>query len=177
MGRNIRTAIPILPQNLMPKWPKHKEVQQNDAKLKHKSKFYFDRRHNTSSLPLLGPGDPVRLKTDKQKTWNQMGTVADADHDRRSYLVSTPEGEYVRNRKHLQLLPNAETDCDASKSKPETPTEPQTPQLPQTSESVKTPVKTPIKELSKPETTKTESRHSSGRISKKPDWLKDFVTN
>ena len=91
MGRNIRTAIPILPQNLMPKWPKHKEVQQSDAKLKYKSKFYFDRRHSTNSLPLLGRGDPVCLKTDKQKTWNQMGTVADADPDRRSYLVFIPK--------------------------------------------------------------------------------------
>ena len=74
-----------------------------------------------------------------------MGTVANANPDLRSYLVSTPKGEYVRSRKHLQLLPNAETDCDVSKSKAETPTEPQTPQLPQTSKSVEMPAKTPIK--------------------------------
>lgn len=113
IGRNIRTAVPVLSYTLNPKWPKRNEVQRRDAAVKSKSKFYFDRRYNTSSLPTLSPGDPIRIKTDKQKTWKQSGTVTNADADRRSYVVSTPDGDYVRNRRHLQLLPVANPEPDS----------------------------------------------------------------
>lgn len=176
MGRNIRTAVPVLPQTLNPKWPSNKEVQRSDANLKSKSKFYFDRRHSASALPLLSPGNQVRIKTDKQKAWNQSGTVTSSDADRRSYLVSTPEGDYVRNRRHLQLLPGAspEPDNEVISSESENSSQPQTPQLPQTP--MKTPVKTPMKTLCASDNDSGENRRS-GRIIKKPEWLKDYVTN
>lgn len=137
---------------------------------KNKSKFYFDRRHNASTLPTLSPGDPIRIKTDKQKTWKQSGTVTSADTDRRSYVFSTPDGDYVRNRRHLQLLPvaNPEPDDKVVSSKSEIPSIPQTPPLPQT------PIKTPAKTV---EQTRTPMRSTSGRITKKPEWLKDYVTS
>ena len=167
-GHNIRTAIPVLSCTLNPKWPNRNDVQCRDAAVKSKSKFYFDRTHKASTLPTLSPGDPICIKTDKQKTWKQSGTVTSADADRRSYVVSTPGSDYVRNCRHLQLLPgaNPEPDVEVVSSESEIPSIPQTPQSPQTP--IKTPVKTPVQ---------TPMRSASGRIIKKPEWLKDYVTS
>ena len=132
--------------------------------MKSKSKFYFDRRHNANTLPTLSPGDPIHIKTDKQKTWKQSGTVAGADADRRSYVVFTPDGDYVRNSRHLQLLPgaNPEPGIEVVSSESEIPS------IPQTLLSLQTPIKTPVK---------TPMRSASGRIIKKPEWFKDYVTS
>lgn len=52
----------------------------------------------------LNPGDQVRLKLDHQKLWNDVGTIKEVDHERRQYVVETPDGTYVRNRKHIQNI-------------------------------------------------------------------------
>ena len=70
----------------------------------------------------------------------------------------------MRNRRHLQLLPgaNQEPGIEVVSSESEIPSIPQTLQL------LQTPIKTPVK---------TPMRSASGRIIKKPEWLKEYVTS
>ena len=64
-------------------------------------KRYFDRK--TCHLPDLEPGDQVLLKKGEgEKGWNQPGEVV-GQCAPRSYIISTPDGQLRRNRKHLML--------------------------------------------------------------------------
>ncbi|XP_032235105.1 uncharacterized protein K02A2.6-like [Nematostella vectensis] len=67
MGREIRTRLPTLTDNLHPKTPNHKEVRKADERTKQKYKKSFDDRHGVRSLPVLEEGDQVRFKLDNEK--------------------------------------------------------------------------------------------------------------
>ena len=64
--------------------------------------YNYDRRNRVRPLPILSPGTPVRIRTEKEKSWCQQGTVTGMDNGERSLTVKTPEGGvYRRNRKHI----------------------------------------------------------------------------
>lgn len=92
MGRKIRTVVPMLPKALDPEWPDGDEVRLRNSNYKERSKRYYDYRHSTAPLPKLHTGDTVRIKTDKDRFWSDLGTVRQADHENRSYVVETPKG-------------------------------------------------------------------------------------
>ena len=60
-GRNIRTRLPCIQSHLV---PKDTEVRERNTIVKRKQKLYFDKHHGVRPLPLLTPGDSVRIITD-----------------------------------------------------------------------------------------------------------------
>ena len=114
MGRNLKTRLPMLSTMLKPQWPDLEVVRSNDERGKANNEFYYNERYNVKPLPKLFPNDTVRMKTDKMKLWsNPMRVVSDTPHPR-SYVVQSEEGRsYVRNRRHLQLVPDAGMEATA----------------------------------------------------------------
>ena len=53
MGRRLCSAIPILPEALVPNWPDLKQFREIDDKYKQKLKKQFDRRHRVCELPVF----------------------------------------------------------------------------------------------------------------------------
>ncbi|KAL5005520.1 hypothetical protein ScPMuIL_018976 [Solemya velum] len=113
MGQKIRTVVLMLPKGLDPEWPDGDEVQLRNSNYKERSKRYYDYRHSIAPLPKLHTGDTVRIKTDKDRFWSDLGTVRQADHENQSYVVETPKGLYRRNRKHLQPIQNNSTETSS----------------------------------------------------------------
>ena len=114
MGRRLRTRLPTLTRNLLPKTPDPIQLQAKDREMKAHYKKDYDRRHGVKPLPALQPDIPVLVKLDHEKKWNNKGSVVLADPGNRRYLIQTPTGMKTRNRKHLQpvipvLSPKRET--------------------------------------------------------------------
>ena len=59
MGRKLRTTLPTLGSNLVPKWPSRRDVRVKDAAEKQKQAHYYNQRHGVRNLPELKPGDTV----------------------------------------------------------------------------------------------------------------------
>ena len=113
MGRKIRTTLPSLKENLVPRWPDTDLIRRRDAEAKEQQAFYFNRRHGVRDLPQLRPGDNVLLKLDGEKTWKGPASVVHESCTPRSYQVDTPGGgELRRNRRHLQRVPQATEDTE-----------------------------------------------------------------
>ena len=112
MGRQLRTSIPVLPQNLKPQPPQDHLIRSADQNTKKSYSDGYNKRHGTTPLSQLKPGDPVLMKSDAEKTWSRSGTVVASDD--RTYLVNTPMGVVRRNRKHLQLLPSPQSTAGES---------------------------------------------------------------
>ncbi|XP_048771969.1 uncharacterized protein K02A2.6-like [Ostrea edulis] len=101
MGRKIRTTVPICSDQLEPGWPVLGKVREKDRQSKHRMRVNFNRMHGARTLKPLYVGDRVRVKTDKEKSWDEAGIVTSADYANRSYFVKTLSGDLRRNRKHL----------------------------------------------------------------------------
>lgn len=101
MGRNIRTSLPTLPHNLKPEWPDQDKIRAKDTQQKLSQAKFYNRRHGVRALAPLKPGDPVTIKIDSQKQWNDQGTIKSLASTPRSYMIDTPKGEFRRNRRHL----------------------------------------------------------------------------
>ena len=108
----LRTSIPVLPQNLKPQPPQDHLIRSADQNTKKSYSDGYNKRHGTTPLSQLKPGDPVLMKSDAEKTWSRSGTVVASDD--RTYLVNTPMGVVRRNRKHLQLLPSPQSTAGES---------------------------------------------------------------
>lgn len=107
MGREIATTIPTLKSNLQPQWPDPEVVSDNVKSTQTKYKKYYDRRHGVVSLPMLKPGEKVRVKLDNERKWSEPATVVQQHATPRSYVIRSGEGgEYRRNRRHLQQIPS-----------------------------------------------------------------------
>lgn len=100
-GRQLRTSIPTLPQNLQPATVKKKTVEKTDRDRKKRNQRNYDAHHGARPLPELKSGDKVWQKLDKEKKWGNPGTVV-KQLAPRSYLVETPKGKVCRNRRHLR---------------------------------------------------------------------------
>ena len=95
MGRRTNTTIPMREELL-----KHKyidNVQEHLTARRQKQKFYFDRQ--TKDLPILQPGDVVRMNKDGGKRWKQ--GVVESVAGTRSYNVNTDGVTYRRNRRDI----------------------------------------------------------------------------
>ena len=105
MGREIRTTLPVLKENLQPMWPDLETVKTNDAKAKQCYEKYYNRRYSTKPLPPLAIGDKVRMKIDGKKAWTTTATVKCQDATPRSFTLETERGDTPRrNRRHIQLV-------------------------------------------------------------------------
>ena len=104
MGRNLRTPLPVNPKVLDPNWPAMKKVAAREKTLKHKQKYYHDKRHRARLLKPLSRNQNVWVK-DQKKT----GIVRSESEFPRSYHVQTDQGIIRRNRRFLSTLPENET--------------------------------------------------------------------
>ena len=103
MCRKLRTTVPMSRDLRKPRVPDLTLVGRRDEKLKARQKENFDTRHGVKELAKMNPGDTVWIP-DR----NQAGEVTEQT-SQRSYVVSTPEGIYRRNRVHLIPYPARET--------------------------------------------------------------------
>ena len=105
-GRRLRTTLPTLPKTLLPRTVDPDTVRRRDETAKARQAKYHDSRHGARPLFELQPGDPVLVKKEGEKSWNQPATV----HSKcapRSYIIQTPNGHLRRNRRHLRLQPES----------------------------------------------------------------------
>ena len=103
MCRKLRTTVPMSRDLRKPRVPDLTLVGKRDEKLNARQKENFDTRHGVKELAEMNPGDTVWIP-DR----NQAGEVTEQT-SQRSYVVSTPEGIYRRNRVHLIPYPARET--------------------------------------------------------------------
>jgi hypothetical protein len=57
--------------------------------------------HGARTLKPLYVGDHVRVKTYKEKYWEEAGIITSADYANRTYSAETQSGNIRRNRRHL----------------------------------------------------------------------------
>ena len=95
MSRNIRTKLPVSPAHLKPEIPNDQIIQTKEQSYRENMKLNYDRRHGARQLPDLSDGDNVFVR-DR----SEFGTVS-GRYNLRSYKVSTPTGQFRRNRKNL----------------------------------------------------------------------------
>ena len=84
MARKIRTNVPMVEKELIPKQPNVISLADWERKRKEKMKQWFDRHHKARELPQLSPGTGVWIPDQKQ-----FGSVISSSSNR-SYLVNTP---------------------------------------------------------------------------------------
>ena len=97
MGRRTRTRLPMSKTLLKPSLIEPSHVNRKLEQYKKKSKSYYDK--NAKPLPELKLG-PVRYRTGK--TWTPAELIGKNDNNPRSYKIISPAGNViVRNRKHL----------------------------------------------------------------------------
>ena len=93
-GRQIQTRIPMLKGPSEINWH---TVNLADSKAKEKYRKFYDRGHGITALTPLQPGDAVRVRMPRQKTWSTPAKVLQED-TLRSYTIDTGNGVYRRNR-------------------------------------------------------------------------------
>ena len=69
MGRQIRTTVPTLKQNLQITPISPEQVRINNSKAKRSYEYFYNHRHSTLHLPELPAGQAVRVKLDTEKGW------------------------------------------------------------------------------------------------------------
>ena len=140
MGRRLRTTLPIAPGLLKPETYNAQEIKRSFKKAKDKQKYHYE-RHGTRELPLLKPGDHVRVKPEHgSKEW-KAATVVQSHASPLSYVVDTgsrrirpnrvalrvdrPESHVGYQRRHESTLQQPEPEQESDT--PDTDTAPQPP--------------------------------------------------
>ena len=113
MGRTIRTDIPQVKENFIPKWPHTKNFKSLDEKYKRLQKEHYDKRHRVRTLPSLPEDMPVWVET---RGFQTLGRVSHAADPPRSYVVETASGHLRRNCTHLRT--RSEVEQAASSAEP-----------------------------------------------------------
>ena len=154
--------------------PNHDMVRQRDESAKEKQAFYFDRRHGVKEMSKLQPGDTVRLKAPGEKQWGKPSVVVKPyeGNEARSYVVDTGNGEYRRNRRHIQIIPKCEIPPPDPIMVPNSgqtliePTEPSVNQPPE-------PAVVPVVNDNQNRTVQRPIRSTRGKV---PERYRDFVS-
>ena len=99
MGRRLKSTIPVRIRNDVPNEDDvHMELQRRQVS----QKRYFDRRARSTDLPLLHPGQHVRVQHPITGRWNPATVHAESDEPR-SYILRNMNGkEFRRNRQHIR---------------------------------------------------------------------------
>jgi len=114
--RCLRSDIPQVKQNLVPKWAYTKEFHRLDEEFKLRQKQYFDNRHRVKPLPDIPDDTDVWVTTDGQPVTGRVVTHADAP---RSYVVNTSNGSTIRrNRSQINVVPNSTPPSNSEPSEP-----------------------------------------------------------
>ena len=119
MGRRLRTRIPQVREQLVPRWPYLEKFRELNKKFKKKQKRDFDQRHRAKSLEDIPDDTKVWITSEGDRV---DGRVISPANSPRIYIVDTPTGVVRRNHQHLNIAPRK-----PEKSEPETNTEPSQP--------------------------------------------------
>ncbi|XP_044167689.1 uncharacterized protein K02A2.6-like [Acropora millepora] len=111
MGRKLRSTLPLVPEKLTPKLPNLEYLQKTERAYKLQQAENYNKRHRTSVLPELNPGDKVWIP-DK----NSPAVVIQKSAQPRSYVVKTEQSLLRRNRRHL--IPNPKEIEETAKPPP-----------------------------------------------------------
>ena len=165
MQRRTKTLLPTKETLLKPKLNTNVAKQQEHKQ--QKQAHYYNR--GAKELSQLKPGDVVRVQPDKyKKNWQK--AVVKKIVAPRSYEIRTEAGVTLRrNRRHLRYSKEG-----FQSSKPEPPDDFD---IPSTSNSKSTSNKSTSSRAVTSRSSSQPVSTRSGRISKQPRYLKDFVTN
>lgn len=167
MSRRTRSFLPCTDNMLQPTVIKN--VPQAIVKRRQVSKQYYDR--NAKNLPALVVGQPVTVKAHPQQprsNWKPGHIIAIEPH--RRYTVEVEGRTYRRNRIHLRDSVNKPKNIEQQQEVTPT-TSTITEAIP-----VQTPTPSTVTGAASAQTApRSEYRTSSGRISKPPEYLKNFV--
>ena len=136
MGRQIRTSLPSITSQFVPRWPAPLDVARNDERAKATYIRDYNKLNGARELTELQPDDKVRTKTATDDKWSDPATVTSRAAYQRSYIVEADNGGvYRRNRQHLLKVPH-DNNIDAptpnvgvSSDEQETPSTPGTPRV------------------------------------------------
>ena len=95
MGRSLRSILPVTTKHLDQKAPNNQEIRKKILNNQKNQATFYNRR--AKALPPLTTGDHVRVQ--KEGKWDP--AIVTQKHNERSYTVKTNDGEYRRNRLHL----------------------------------------------------------------------------
>ena len=113
MGRKVRTDIPVIPSQLIPKWEYLDHFRHCDKRFKQRQRRDYNLRHRVRTLPDLPDETDVWIRTGNTQSEGRILTPADTP---RSYLVSTQGTTIRRNRHHLQPVPEPRVIMTRSKT-------------------------------------------------------------
>ena len=103
MGRKLRTTVPTIREQLVPRVPDSTLVRERDKQQKQRQERTFNTRRRARELSELVPGDNVWVP-DRSSEATVLNEV-----NHRSYEVETSEGTYRRNRRDIVPLPEQPT--------------------------------------------------------------------
>ena len=98
-GRRIRTTIPITSEQRRLILPDEETLRAHETRLKGRQQINYNLRHGVTTFVLLPTGSPVFIP-DRQESGVVISKPAN-----RLYIVVTLNGEYRRNRRHINPLP------------------------------------------------------------------------
>lgn len=97
MSRKIRTKLPVLPDNLVPKECNKENLLEKEENYREKYSRNFNNHHRIQKLPVLQTGDKVYVRDQER-----YGEVTERLNQPRSYKVLTDTGSVIRrNRRSL----------------------------------------------------------------------------
>ena len=108
MGRRTKTLLPTSIKLLQPRIIKPSLVKETINLQKQRQKQYYDR--SSKKLSPLHPGNTVIIQDRGSSIFGKITGVADAP---RSYIVTTANGVYRRNRRHLKLTKHQNTEDES----------------------------------------------------------------
>ena len=91
MGRHFHTTLLTLSTALRPRWPNPDLVRQKDFDIKLSYRRNYDRHHGVRPLPLLPPGNTVKVRTDNEKSWTNTGVITHKQSSRRITVIHGPD--------------------------------------------------------------------------------------
>ena len=147
MGRKLRTPIPVVPTQLLPKLPKTSKLKEKKW-IRQRQRKNFNLHHRASELKPLQTGDYVWIPDTRSE-----GIVVQETNPQ-SYEVETPSGTYRRNRRHI--IPLKESAKDSKNQDENAKTSPDVEVVPNSNQDSKE---------------DSYIRTRSGRVSKPPDRL------
>ena len=96
MGRQRRGFVPTTSATLLPKHVPYRDIRVKEQLQRQTTKERFDKQHRAKELPPLYSGEGVWIPDRKER-----GSILQQSKMPRSYTISTPSGEFRRNRRHI----------------------------------------------------------------------------
>ena len=167
MNRRIRSNLPISKTLLQPVPVNTQNIREQKQNAKVKQKLYYDQR--ARSLPELTVHQKVRVKSPHDDHWAKQGTIIKVQG--RTYTIKMDDGGITRrNRRHLRRVESSQSNIDNDPDNGDPP--PQQQEKPQQSLHLQNNVKPHANQIPPDQRTTR-----SGRVIKKPDYLKDFISS